>query len=131
MKIKGVKGGANRGDPLEYTAEEKVPLAVQEAAIKHADFAGHSVPTTKCQIVQLEYKPRNEKLRDNRPYQNNSYHCDGVAVFHLRSQKTGRLFEGKRLAFEIDFEDTVDDIGMPDIKITNFKTSPLTPVNGL
>lgn len=123
MKIKGVKATDNRGDPIEYSPEEKVPLAVHDALGEHEiskDFLTYVNPK-EVKVTNMSFNVKGEKLEGM--YQNNTYRAEGTAVVNRRKKKTNQVHEPKTVNFKIEFEDCLDEISMPELKVTKFSIS--------
>lgn len=120
MKIKGVKATNNRGDPIEYNANEKVPLAVHDAFGEHEmskEFLTFVKPAD-VKVEKLAFQLRGDPL--NKMYQNNSYVAEGTAIVNRRKLKTNQVHSPKTMKFKIEFHDCLDDISMPELKVTKF-----------
>lgn len=121
MKFKGV---TKEGNVIEFSPEEKVPVALQDAVIEYPRFKGKEhVWIRDVAIDGVDYNSRGDKL--NGAYENNMYSAWGLATFHRRSLKGDTLLTPVRHSFRIRFEDTLDHIGQPDLKVTEFGINDL------
>lgn len=116
MKIKGIhRDGAHAGEVIELSAEEKVPLTLQEALSKHKDFDRKYVAWfTDLTISSVNFFSKGTPLKNK--WQNNLYKATGSATIHLRELNPDRLRPPKKRNFSLEFEDCVDPIGQPDTK---------------
>ena len=122
MKIKGVvRTRKNYGDIIEYSAEEKVYLALKDAVTTYPDFEGkHLTYTKSINLSTVTSSQKGELLK--KMWQNNVYYAKGTAVLNrrsLRAQADGSfsMLEPLSVTFDIEFEDKLDSIGQPDLKI--------------
>lgn len=122
MKIKGVvRTKKNYGDIIEYSAEEKVPLALKDAVTTYPDFEDkHLTYTRSINLSTVTSSQKGELLK--KMWQNNIYYAKGTAVLHRRSLRQGRegsfpMLQPLSVSFEIEFEDKLDNIGQPDLKV--------------
>jgi len=119
MKIKAVhKRGRKRGEPVEYEPQEKIPLAVQDAVVDH--FDGRMCWVRNVVLGKFTHTIKGNPLK--RKWQNNVYDAEGTADFNFREIKTGHIRPKKTLKFKIKFEDCLDYIGQPDLKVLKFET---------
>jgi hypothetical protein len=116
MKIKGVWKGKNLGEIAEYSAEEKVPLALQDAAAVHPDYYGlRLVWTRDVTIKSVSYSANGAPLKNK--WQNNIYIASGEVVIYSQGIENNKLYTPKKRQFSIVFMDCLDDLGQPDLKI--------------
>jgi hypothetical protein len=122
MKIKGVKAKDNRGDAVEYSPEEKVPLAVHDASCVAEEFKGFLtfVKPEDVKVEKMTFGKKGDPLEGR--YQNNSYVAEGSAIINRRKKETNQVHQPKTLKFKIEFHDCLDEISMPDLKVTKFAT---------
>jgi len=118
MKIAGVhKSGSLKGEAIELTAAEKVPLAVKLAAADfNPDFA-ISVEEIKLGATQ-QFKSGNPLKKK---FQNNNYVSEGEGTFMFRRRTTDTVLEPKKRKFKIEFCDCLDQYGTPELKVTKFE----------
>ncbi len=117
MKIAGVeKSGKNKGDAIELTPVEKVPLAVKMAAAAHDENFAISVSSIK--LGPTKHTPKGSPLKKR--FQNNSYVSEGEGVFAFRRRTTDTLLEPRKKKFKIEFCDCLDQYGMPELKVEKF-----------
>ena len=117
VKIKGIqRDGNNQGEILELSAEEKVPLTLQDGLSKHSEFEGKClVWFTEPTLTNVNFFSRGALLKGK--WQNNLYKASGTAMFHMRKMSPDRILAPKRKKFSIEFEDCLDSIGQPDTKV--------------
>jgi len=119
MKIRGSHAsGKKKGTPKEYTPEEKVPLAVKEAVRAKAP-EGYLWWTESIDVEKSTHQKKSAISPHN--FANNSYMAEGKVIVRPFRQKVDRLYPTKKGKFKIQFEDALDSIGVPDIKINKFE----------
>lgn len=118
MKIKGIhRDGTTVGEIVELSAEEKVPLTLQDALSKHKEFEGKYLAWfTDISLSNVNFFTKGDPLKGR--WQNNQYKASGSAMFHLRKLDPDRLVAPKKRNFVLEFEDCLDPIGQPDTKVT-------------
>jgi hypothetical protein len=117
MLIKGVTGGKDKGNPVEFAPEEKFPLAVKNFLSTKAP-EGKLFIFTKVVIDKKTFTPRGQSQKG---FANNSYLASGKVWYKTLDVKTDKLYPEKEYKFDIEFEDCCDNYGMPDLKLTNFE----------
>lgn len=116
MKIKSVTRGKNPGDVIEFSAEEKVPLALQDAVVEYPDFKSKYLTYVRdVKISKLTYSPKGELF--GKKWQNNTYSAEGQVTLHHRSVAKDLVLQPRRKTFKLKFEDKLDNNGLPDVKI--------------
>ena len=125
MIIKGIRGGKrNRGEIIELSPEEKVTEALQ-AGLSRGDaggFDGFLVSVLKPSVAlsgDVAFNPKGYALK--KTWQNNSYTARGKCKLRRHNIEKNYIMEPKDYSFEIKFEDSLDDLGQPDLKITEIK----------
>lgn len=116
MLIKGVTGGKEKGNPIEYSPEEKFPLAV-EKFLKDQAPEGKLFLFTKVQVDQKHFSPQGQSENG---FANNVYQASGKVWYKVHDLKSDDLFPVTESAFDIEFSDGVDELGVPDLKATKF-----------
>jgi len=121
MKIKGVYKDKNRaGEPMEFSAEEKVPLVLQEAVGAWPEFQGKYLTYTRGpRVLDLHYSPKGDLFKGK--WQNNIYRASGTVTLHHRNVNTNAMYPPKHMAFTIKFEDVLDENGQPDLEAKELK----------
>jgi len=118
MKIAGVyTDKKRRGEPIEYTPEEKVPVAVIVAAANHDPDFAISVEDVKATSFRFSQKGDLFKKK----FQNNNYYAEGTAVFTKRRRVGDVLLEPREKRFTLEFCDCVSENGLPEFKINKFE----------
>src|SRR5512135_241000 len=123
MKIKGAYmaniNGKRKGDPMEFTPKEKAPLAVKDAflAIK---VPGKSMIFKSATCDEIQIFPK--AVPTKKPFSNNSYSAKGSFTYQELEHQGDRLYPAQTMKYDIDFEDVIDNLGMPDLKVTRFVT---------
>lgn len=130
MKIKGVKGGRRqRGDVVEYTPEEKIPLAVKDAvkALNKDDMVywADKVVVKNHQVHPKSPDALKKKARGRDRFANNVYTADGEVTVRPCNHIINKLKPKQSGTFKITFEDFLDNMGMPDLKVKDVKFSGL------
>lgn len=118
MKIKGIhRDGKNSGEIIELSAEEKVPLTLQDGISKYEEFEGKFLAwTSSPSLSNVRFYPKGELLKGR--WQHNHYIATGSVVLHMRKLDPDRLLAPKKRTFLLEFEDCLDPIGQPDTKVT-------------
>lgn len=118
MKIAGVhKTGKLKGEAIELTPAEKVPIAVKMAAASHDENFAISVSDIK--LGATRHSPKGDPLK--KKFQHNSYVAEGEGVFAFRRRAGDVLLEPKKKKFKIEFCDCLDNYGMPELKVDKFE----------
>jgi hypothetical protein len=117
MKFAGVHtSGKSKGEVIELSPMEKVPLAVKMAAADYdPDF---SISVTDIKLGATRHTPKGDPLK--RKFQNNNYVSEGDGLFYFRRRVGDVLLEPKRKKFKIEFCDCLDSYGMPELKVAKF-----------
>jgi hypothetical protein len=116
MKIKGVTGGKMKGNPIEYTPDEKPALAVRDSVPKAAP-EGELWWAESVDVQGLLHSPRGI---GNKGFADNAYVSDGTAMIRRLLVKTDEYLVAVKRTFHIEFEDCCDGNGMPDLKVKVF-----------
>lgn len=117
MLIKGVTGGKEKGNPIEYSPEEKFPLAIQK-------FLGQQAPEGQMFMfskVELADKSFTAQGLNDKGYANNAYLASGKVWYKVLDIAKDKLFPEKSCEFSIHFVDSTDEFGVPDIKLVDLK----------
>ena len=121
MKIKGVYkqqvGAKRKGDPVEYNPLEKVPLAVKSAMID-GQTKGRLNIVSKVDCVHPAVFPLATK--SPKGFASNRYKASGKVTWQEHNMENDKLYPPKSGSFEIEFEDSQDSLGQPDLKINTF-----------
>lgn len=119
MKIKQIiKDGPRRGEVKELSAEEKAAEAVKDAVAATAE-EGYLCYAEGIVITNVSTQSRGPR-DDDKKFANNDYKAKGHVNIRRLKLDTDDLFPAKKHHFDIDFEDVLDQWGMPDIKVINF-----------
>lgn len=116
MKIKGVhKDKKQYGEVIEFTPEEKFPLAIGMAL-------SASAAKNKVRWVEsIEVKEKTwQKLDATGKYASNSYLASGTLSFREHDSVKDKLYATKKGKFKIEFQDGKDCLGLPDLDIKKF-----------
>ena len=115
MLIKSVTTGREKGSPIEYSATEKFPLAVKRF-ISEESPEGVVRMFSKVEFESTDYSGNgtNEK-----GYANNSYLASGKVWYKSLDVAKDKLSPEKSQDFEIQFVDSLDEYGLPDIKLVS------------
>ena len=121
MKFKAIN---KDGTAREFTAEEKVPVALQDAVIAYDRFKDKEHVWIRNTVVNtISVLPKGDKFKGL--YSNDMYSASGTTRFHRRSLATGDLLSPLFRHYRIKFEDVLDYNGQPDLKITHFEEQVL------
>lgn len=119
MKIKGIHSGkqpgTRRGDPMLLSDNELAKAAV---------FDAMSAKNTKEKLfltesVDLAGVTANAR-RDIRTREARTFAANGSLVYREQAVDNARTTAKKTAKFQIKFVDKPDDMGQPDIKVTEF-----------
>jgi hypothetical protein len=101
-----------KGKAHPLTLEEKVTLAVKEAARQNEEWSGCLVWVTSLSITKSSQNPLTEtKVR---------VFAEGTASLGFRCLQKDMILNPKELNFKIQAIDSTDEWGLPDIKLENF-----------
>ena len=121
MMIRGVTGGANKGNPIEFTPQEKHPKAVEK-------FLNSQAPEGKMFLlvkseIDASKSTHTSKGAHAKGYANNAYQTSGKVWYKTLDIKTDKLYPAAKegVPFTLSFEDCADDFGVPDVKCVEFK----------
>jgi hypothetical protein len=128
MKVKGIvrdrkrrADGKKRGDIIEVDAKEKVPLAVQEA-IRDKAPEGEVWCTCNDDFVVDDVSTHTLGPRkDGKRWANNTYVAKGKVTWWKTWLGTEKKSKNKVTDFKIEFADTLDYLGQPDLKVNSFE----------
>jgi hypothetical protein len=120
MKIKGVistaRNGKKKGDPIEFDHREKTPLAIKDIIPKQAP-EGEMWWVERVDVKKENWIPADLKTK-SKGFSSFQYNSSGEVVIRRMATKTDKLYRPMVKKFSIEFEDCLDDMGMPDIKIS-------------
>jgi hypothetical protein len=121
MKAKGIyRDGPKKGELIELSAEEKVPLALQDALVECDEYKDKfAVWATHQQLKKVRFVSNGKPLESR--WQNNRYFAEGQVTVNRRKLDPDRLLAPQTKSFILEFEDCLDHIGQPDTKILTFK----------
>lgn len=125
MKVKGVYNDkARKGEPIEYTPEEKIPLAVMDAVKTHAE-AGYLQYVEGGQkgveFSDFHFVKNDLPHKNKRAWANNSYSAKGKVKVRRLKIEGDKLRPVVEREFKIKFRDCCDSNGMPDLQIDSFE----------
>ena len=118
MKIAGVyTDKKRRGDPIEYTPAQKIPVAVITAAANlDPEYA---ISVENVETTNLRFSPKGDLLK--KKFQHNNYYAEGTAVFTKRRRKGDVLLEPRKKRFVLEFCDCLSVNGLPEFEIGKFE----------
>src|SRR5690606_12720460 len=100
MKIAGTHAkGSLKGDVIELTPVEKVPVAVTVAAAVHDPDSVISV--SEVQLGATKHSAKGDLYKKR--FQNDSYVSEGEASFTSRRKTTDTVLEPKKKRFKVEF----------------------------
>lgn len=127
MKIKGIRtstkpGKWKKGDVIELEPSEKVELAVLDALKKKDDggkvfclcYDGFSL-SPGMQVQPLG------KRKDRKPWAHNSYRAKGKFKYWTTKLDSNKKSKDREASFTIEFKDSTDYLGQPDLEVTLFE----------
>ena len=105
------------------TEEVKVSLAVKDALANPKDWGsewkGNLAFAKNISMKTASHTVRGDLLK--KLFDNNYYKARGTLELCIRDVKTNDLFKGCLKNFEIEFHDSLDREGIPDLQVTKFK----------
>ena len=119
--IAGVgNSGAGKGQAIQMTALEKVPVAVNLAAGVHdPDF---SIWANDVVLGPVKFTKKGDLL--GKTFECNDYVAEGTGMFTFLRRTDQTLLEPKKKAFKIKFCDCLNRYGAPDLKVESFEMGP-------
>ena len=119
MKIKGIAGknnpGLKKGDPIPLSPEEKACLVAADIIIKESDNVWKNIPVKKEILGKVQVTKGRKDIKNPEPDQ---YKATVKVTYKKYDLQRERLFTGNTATIKILFEDSKDDLGLPDFKIT-------------
>jgi threonine dehydrogenase-like Zn-dependent dehydrogenase len=126
MKIKGVYRANTkknrRGDIIELSPQEKVPHAVGDGLRALAPKGTVYIVGRVQADAPLVY-PKSTPLHQivKKTFANNVYTAKGTVSYQKHTLSPDKIFPANTSKFMIEFEDVLDGIGQPDLKVKSFK----------
>lgn len=115
MKIKAV----SKGDPIELNPEEKAIEAVKETISTKAPEG------TMCYCEKVSVEGVNVTSlgirKDDKKFANNAYSAKGKTVIRRYKPDSDTLSPAETKSFTVSFRDKLDNMGMPDIEVTDMQ----------
>jgi len=121
---KGIPKGRRIGDPIEFTHEEKVKIAVKDALSAQApegevwfvagDMKGVEISTMKA-------VPNAVPTKYDKGYDNNTYIAKGKVAYKRQDDVKNKLYPAVTKRFNIQFKDSRDNMGIPCLKLESFE----------
>lgn len=112
---------------LNVSSEKKLEIALKDALSNPRGWdslwKGNLAYATNILIKSQDAKVKGDKLKGK--YDNNYYSARGEFTLNVIEQKTGDLKHGKRCSYSIDFRDSLDENGIPDLFIEKFQVSTI------
>jgi hypothetical protein len=119
MLFKGVTHGKFAGDVMEYSAEEKVPHAVQKAISEYPEFKDKVLVWIKDhKLRSVTFSPNGSLFK--KKWQNNLYTAIGEVTINRRRVEPDRLLQPITKTFQISFKDSLDHLSLPDLDVVTF-----------
>jgi hypothetical protein len=123
LKFKSIivdKKNKNYGDPIEYTPEEKIPVALQMAVAESPIYKDKFlVAVTGVTVTSYTFAPLGEKL--NKKFANNVYEAFGTAQLNKRNVHTNSMARPENKSYTLKFEDCLDPNGLPEFRIVSLR----------
>lgn len=121
-RIKGVhKKKGLRGKAIPYEPEEKAPIAIKNAAARFFEKKGFSITVVELKVESFACNKKGEPFK--KEYANNSHKAAGKITYFLREHKSDKTFEKQTSQFDISFDDAMDQHGVPETVVNEFKLS--------
>lgn len=115
MIVKGVTGGKDKGNAIEYQPVEKFPLAAKIFLHTKAP-QGKLYLFDKVKITSSTYQPMGPA---DHKYANNTYTAEGKIWYKVNELKTDKLSPAKEHDFKISFKDKLSN-GIPDLELVEY-----------
>lgn len=124
LKFKGVVTGKKEkyGEVIEYSTEEKIPIAVQLALSEYAPYKDKYLSTaTSVGVAKCTESPIGEKLKGK--WENNLYDVTGKVTIAKRHLRKDCMMKPETKSFHLKFGDCLSHNGLPEFKIVLFEMS--------
>ena len=122
MKIAGVYGGkTNRGEIIQLSKEKKVEAALKDAVVLWSEVykeGKYLCYLTDIKPNSVHASPSGEPFKKR--WENNSYRSRGTCVIHFRDRNKDIIRPSKTASYEIVIKDTLDTMGLPDLKVESY-----------
>lgn len=122
MKIKGVAGGKDphhrRGDPIQLPADEKAKIMASEVVINGSEEGWKRIPIKEEVLGGVQILKGRTDVKNPDPTQ---YKATVQVTYKRLDLVRDRLFSAKTITLEIRFQDSKDDLGMPDMELLDSK----------
>jgi len=117
--IAGVGNGKrDKGQAVEMSPLEKVPVAVNLAAANHDP--NFSIWVKDLKMGPMRFSPKGDLLGQGK-FQHNDYVAEGEGMFTYLRKTDQTLLEPKKRSFKIKFCDCINRYGSPDLHIEEFE----------
>lgn len=128
MKIAGIvrngkprRDGKRKGDVIELSEEQKVPIAVQMAVSKGAaDGEVWCTCRNGFEMKDLKFIKNDIDHLGKKNFANNTYSAKGKVLWWKTRLDSNKKSKAKEAEFKIQFKDCLDSYGQPEIKVTEF-----------
>lgn len=122
--IKGTSSEkGKRGDIVELSFDEKTNLALKDALANPSgwgdEWKGCLAYATEISIEKTDGSSKGNPLKGM--WLNNNYKARGTFKLNRRSKNADEILEGRKHNFVIAFHDCLDQEGIPDLKVVEFK----------
>lgn len=118
MKFKGIAGRNHRnlkkGDPIELSPEEKACYVASEIVIDMSEDGWRNIPMSEELIGDITFRLGRKDLKNPEADQYIATVKVKYKRLHLEEDK---LFSGSSTTLKIMFEDSIDDLGLPDFNV--------------
>ena len=109
--------GASKGQAVQMTTLEKVPVAVSLAAAEHDP--NFSIWANGIVLGPVKATKKGDLL--GKKYDCNDYVAEGTGMFTFLRRTDNVQLEPKKKSFKIKFCDCLNRYGAPDIKVESFE----------
>jgi hypothetical protein len=121
MKIKGAYGaGPNKGLPVPLSNTELVVEAVKDCFCKNAP-AGITRLVYGITVARVDVTTGRTGMSDRKANDRRTFIANGEVNYKINVQAGDRLKKADPVRFSIKFKDGVDEHGLPDVEIIEYK----------
>ena len=118
MKIHGIAGKKHKtlkkGDPIPLSPEQKACIIASEVVVKKSEGVWRNIPTEKEIIGEVKVIKGRTGIKNPEP---NQYQATVKVTYKQLDMVRDKLFGKKSMMLRVLFEDSKDDLGLPDFKI--------------
>lgn len=118
MKFKGIAGRSHenlkKGDPIELSPQEKSCYVASEIVIDMSEDGWRNIPMSEELIGDITFRKGRKDLKNPEPDQ---YDVTVKVKYKKLQLEEDKLYSGGSTTLKILFEDSTDELGLPDFNI--------------